>query len=110
VNQRDCSRCKWGKDMGHGQIDCTHPSFPGCEGFEEKEIRICQRCGKAKVCSIMGKTSDCFAMTWYDGKEQDGYVVPVIGIGGGDYIEFDYCLHCGQIQGDWPVPAGKEKS
>lgn len=27
-----------------------------------------------------------------------------MGIGGGDYVEFDYCLDCGQIQGTFPVP------
>jgi hypothetical protein len=27
-----------------------------------------------------------------------GYVPTGIGIGGNDYLEFDYCLNCGQIQ------------
>jgi hypothetical protein len=26
-----------------------------------------------------------------------------MGIGGGDYVEFDYCLNCGQIQGQFPL-------
>jgi hypothetical protein len=30
--------------------------------------------------------------------EYDGYVPTGIGIGGNDYLEFDYCLNCGQIQ------------
>ena len=30
-----------------------------------------------------------------------------MGIGGGDYTEFSYCLDCGQIQGRFPVPATK---
>jgi hypothetical protein len=27
-----------------------------------------------------------------------------MGIGGGDYVAFSYCLDCGQIQGDFPLP------
>jgi hypothetical protein len=26
-----------------------------------------------------------------------------MGIGHGDYIEFRYCLNCGQIQGEFPI-------
>jgi hypothetical protein len=33
----------------------------------------------------------------------DGYVPSKMGIGGGDYMEFSYCLDCGQIQGKFPV-------
>lgn len=35
-------------------------------------------------------------------KEKDGYVPSDMGIGGGDYIEFEWCLDCGQIQGTFP--------
>ena len=37
-------------------------------------------------------------------KEHNGYVLDDINIGGGfgDYIDLDYCLNCGQIQGEWP--------
>jgi hypothetical protein len=35
--------------------------------------------------------------------EGDNYVSLGIGVGGGDYIEFKFCLECGQIQGEWPV-------
>ena len=31
-----------------------------------------------------------------------------MGIGGGDYIEFAYCLDCGQIQKDFPVDLSSE--
>jgi hypothetical protein len=34
----------------------------------------------------------------------DGYVPDDLGIGGGDYVEFDYCLDCGQLQGKFPLP------
>ena len=64
----------------------------------------CQKCKSDRVASINGKTSDC-CFFCYKGKEQDGYVPSDIGVddGGGDYIEFDYCLECGQIQGDFPI-------
>jgi hypothetical protein len=38
------------------------------------------------------------------GKELMGYVPCDIGIGKGDYLEFDYCLECGQMQGTFPIP------
>lgn len=37
------------------------------------------------------------------GTEFDGYVPDDIGIGGGDYVEFTWCLECGQIQGQFPL-------
>jgi hypothetical protein len=33
----------------------------------------------------------------------DGYVPRALGIGGGDYIEFEVCLNCGQMQGKYPI-------
>jgi hypothetical protein len=39
----------------------------------------------------------------YKGMERHDYVPDFIGLGGGDYIELDYCLDCGQIQGDFPL-------
>jgi hypothetical protein len=52
---------------------------------------------------VNAKCSDlCFFET--NAKESDGYVPGGVGIGGGDYVEFVYCLDCGQIQGEFPVP------
>jgi len=61
----------------------------------------CQRCKSNKVATVSAKCSDmCY---WRLGHgERDGYVPTEMGIGGGDYVEFDYCLDCGQLQGDWP--------
>jgi hypothetical protein len=39
-----------------------------------------------------------------NGKDNDGYVPDDLGIGGGDYVEFDMCLTCGQVQGKFPLP------
>jgi hypothetical protein len=38
------------------------------------------------------------------GREVDGYVPSGLNIGHGDYISFHYCLDCGQIQGEFPIP------
>ncbi len=63
----------------------------------------CQRCAAERVIKVSAKCSDLFWMKWSGGKEQDGYVPRFLNIGGGDYVEFEYCLECGQIQGRWPV-------
>lgn len=63
----------------------------------------CKRCGSERVAHVSGKTSDmCYVQI--AGKELVGYVPVDMGIGGMDYLEFDYCLECGQIQGDFPIP------
>lgn len=59
-------------------------------------------CKSDRIASVLGKTSDlCFYK--YKGVEKDGYVPYEVGIDGGDYISFEYCLECGQIQDDFPV-------
>lgn len=63
----------------------------------------CQRCKSNRIIDINGKTSDCFCASYKD-LEYDGYAVNHIGIGDdSDYIEFSYCLECGQIQDNFPV-------
>ena len=64
----------------------------------------CQQCDSERVLYISGKTKDlCFVRDTTTSKTRDGYVPNSIGIGGGDYIEFNFCLDCGQIQGTFPV-------
>ena len=69
------------------------------------------KCGSDRIMSVCGKTSDmCFCS--YDGTESDSYVPKgiVIGEGGyGDYLEFDFCLDCGRIQGKFPISDTKVK-
>lgn len=63
---------------------------------------MCQKCKSLRIAKINGKTSDmCF--TKIVGVERDGYVPRDMGIGGGDYLVFSYCLDCGQMQGAWPA-------
>lgn len=62
----------------------------------------CQKCSSDKILSVTAKCSDCCFIDT-DTESHDGYVPENIGIGGGDYIEFDYCIDCGQIQGTFPI-------
>ena len=64
-------------------------------------MEICKNCGSYIMADISGKSSDCNCGD-IDGEEFEGYVPENIGIGGGDYIEFTWCLDCGMIQGDFP--------
>lgn len=72
----------------------------------------CKKCGAERVARLSGKTSDlCFARVGE--REHEGYVPTDMGIcsdGDNDYINFDFCLECGQIQGRWPrKPCALEK-
>lgn len=61
-----------------------------------------EQCKSDRIASVSGKTSDLCFYT-YKGVEKDGYVPYGVGIDGGDYIAFGYCLECGHIQDDFPV-------
>jgi len=66
----------------------------------------CQRCKSERVLSVSAKCSDCCVCEIF-GNEKDGYVPTdvLIGAGGfGDYVRFDVCLECGQMQGEFPQP------
>ena len=68
----------------------------------------CKNCNGDRILSIFGKCDDeCNVQGC--GIERDAYYVPDgIGIGGGDQIEFDYCLDCGTIQSDeFPISIEK---
>lgn len=63
----------------------------------------CQQCKSERLLTISAKCSDlCFCEI--NNKKDDGYVPSDAGIGGGDYVKFTYCLNCGQIQGEFPLP------
>lgn len=66
----------------------------------------CQRCNSNRVVSISGKCDDRFFAS-SNGNQYDGYVPYDLGIGGGDNIDFDLCLECGQIQGEFPMEPAK---
>lgn len=66
---------------------------------------MCQRagCESERIASVGGKTSDMCHVNC-EGFEHDGYVPEGLGIGSGDYLNFSYCLDCGQMQGTFPIP------
>lgn len=59
-------------------------------------------CGSDRIGHISAKCSDLSNFS-YKEKEHDGYVPNNIEVGGGDYIEFSFCLDCGRIQGAFPI-------
>ena len=62
----------------------------------------CQKCNSQRILSLSAKCSDlCFATLGTE--EKDGYVPCDLGIGGGDYVEIQLCLDCGQLQGKFPI-------
>lgn len=66
----------------------------------------CQRCESERIISVNAKCSDCCFCT-INGHESDGYVPQdvLFGKGGwGDYVNFELCLECGQMQGSFPQP------
>lgn len=64
----------------------------------------CQACGSGRLFDVYAKCSDLFHAYVADGYGHDGYVPDDIGIGDGDHVEFTYCLDCGQLEGEWPLP------
>lgn len=62
----------------------------------------CQKCGSERLLNVNAKTSD-MCCTRFAGEHKDGYTPSGINIGGGDYLRFELCLECGQVQGKWPV-------
>jgi len=63
----------------------------------------CSSCGSERILSVNAKCSDlCFVAI--DGHEKNDYVPDDLGIGGGDYVEFELCLNCGKVQGEFPLP------
>ena len=63
----------------------------------------CDECGDERVASINAKCSDLFFLNMKEVSVENDYVPSDWGIGGGDYVQFDYCLNCGKIQGDFPL-------
>lgn len=68
----------------------------------------CSKCNSIRIASVNAKCSDlCNVEIVVDKNtiaDHDGYVPDDIGCGGGSYVELEYCLDCGQMQGTWPKP------
>ena len=72
----------------------------------------CQKCNSTRVASVYSHSRDCcnIQLNGKDNQHKDygnGYTPSDMGIGGGDDVEFEYCLDCGQMQGKFPIPKCK---
>jgi len=65
-------------------------------------MKLCQTCKSPRIANLCAKCSDLCCWEYTD-IDHDGYVPSNVGIGSDDYVEFDYCLDCGQIQGNFPI-------
>jgi hypothetical protein len=63
----------------------------------------CQRCSGSRLARSLAHCSDTCSVD-LAGRHLHDYVPRDLGIGGGDDVQFDYCLDCGQIQGAFPLP------
>lgn len=63
----------------------------------------CENCDSKRIMSVSGKCSDMFSAQ-YKEMGYEGYVLANLNISDNeDYIDFDFCLNCGKIQGEFPV-------
>lgn len=66
---------------------------------------ICQRCKSTRMATLGAKCSDrCDSAVHGHWHCDSDYVPGDLGVGAGDYVELDWCLDCGQIRGEWPLP------
>jgi hypothetical protein len=71
---------------------------------------LCQTCKSKNLVCINGKSSDLNEIEEVNGSYHTvGYLPNIANVCGGDYIEFTFCLDCGQIQGKFPVEIEKDK-
>jgi hypothetical protein len=67
-------------------------------------------CGSDRIATITAKCDDRCTVTFPGLIDSQGYVPRDVGIGGGDYVEFSWCLDCGLIQSEeFPIPEGEYK-
>lgn len=65
---------------------------------------LCSRCNSDRVAYVSAHASDCFYY-FIPGVGGTNYYLPNDwGIGGGDDLEMNFCMNCGQIQGEFPLP------
>lgn len=67
----------------------------------ERDLPICQSCGAVAIVEVNAKCNDMCEMTHLH-RSYDGHVLRDMGVGEEDYIEFEFCTNCGQIQGKFP--------
>lgn len=80
---------------------------PLCDACAEavrvpRSATSCQRCSYPRVITIQSHAVDMHSAR-VGTREHDGYLPHDLGLGGGDDLRVTYCLHCGQIQGEFPL-------
>ena len=60
----------------------------------------CRKCDSDRIASIDAQCRDQCSFLVGDRTREENYPPSGVGIGGGDFVEFDYCLNCGAIQSD----------
>ena len=68
----------------------------------EHTAGTCIICSSSRVARVTGKVCDSFGMTM-GGREIQGPVPSGLGLGEGDYLDFELCLDCTKIQKTSPV-------
>lgn len=63
----------------------------------------CQGCGSHRTAYVLARCSDTCGVQ-VTGRQHHGYVPRDMGIGGGDDVQFTYCLDCGRMRGTFPLP------
>lgn len=64
-------------------------------------MKTCITCKSNRIAEALGKVADCFSFEFQD-ISYDGYIPDCLGIGG-DNMEIEFCLDCGQLQGKFPI-------
>ncbi len=71
----------------------------------------CQRCKSGRVLVASSHGRDCHCVQIKNNSIEADYLPRDLGIGGGDDMEIEVCLDCGQLQGTWPLATSQlEKS
>ena len=65
-------------------------------------VMKCDKCESNRILSVGACCSDLCSVE-FNGVGQSNYVPRDIGLGGGDYVEFNVCLECGKVQGQFPI-------
>jgi len=68
-----------------------------------EELPRCKFCDSNRLAYINVKGGDTCIFK-YKGKEYEGSAPHDLGFEGGNYLEIDYCLECGRIQSEFPIP------
>ena len=63
----------------------------------------CQRCNSDRILVMSARCCDQFFAKIKDHR-YEGIVLDGLGLSGGEYVGFDLCLECGQVQGEFPLP------